>query len=130
MKPAKSDLFMDKVTYLGHELSSKGIGLPESYIEKICTWPTSETSKGLVKMLGVFGYYRAFLPDFAKLTTGMNKLRNSDNFEWTKEHEENFQRLKKQFATCGVRAAPMYKGGEEFLLTIDFSGLALGAVLS
>ena len=65
-----------------------------------------------------------------KLTKGMNKLRNSDNFEWTKEHEENFQRLKKQFATCGVRAAPVYKGKEEFLLTIDFSGLALGAVLS
>ena len=53
-----------------------------------------------------------------------------ENFEWTQEHEDNFKGLKRQFATCGVRAAPIYKGGEDFMLTIDFSGVALGAILS
>jgi hypothetical protein len=42
LKPAKSELFTAKVIYLGHELSSEGIGLPAAYIEKICTWPTPE----------------------------------------------------------------------------------------
>ena len=78
LKPAKSELFTAKVIYLGHELSSEGIGLPAAYIEKICTWPTPETNRGVTRMLGVFGYYRAFLPDFAKLTTPMNSLRNSE----------------------------------------------------
>ena len=53
-----------------------------------------------------------------------------ENFEWTQEHEDNFKGLKRQFATWGVRAAPIYKGGEDFMLTIDFSGVALGAILS
>ena len=70
--------FTAKVIYLGHELSSEGIGLPAAYIEKTCTWPTPETNRGVTRMLGVFGYYRAFLPDFAKLTTPMNSLRNSE----------------------------------------------------
>ena len=44
--------------------------------------------------------------------------------------EKDFQALKKQFQITHGRTVPDYKAAEPFILTIDFSGKAVGVTLS
>jgi len=61
----------------------------------------------------------------------MNAVRGQNSeFTWTPEMEEDFQKLKAQFKNTNGRTFPDYKSTEPFILTIDFSGKAVGVTLS
>ena len=84
LKPSKTFLFQTKVQYLGHMLSEQGIEMVPNYLEKILTWPSPRNRRELIHMLGLFGYYRAFIPKFAQLTNSMNAVRGEKTeFSWT-----------------------------------------------
>ena len=51
-------------------------------------------------------------------------------FKWTEELEKDFIQLKKDFKNNNTRSFPIYKSKEPFVLTIDFSVLAIGVMLS
>ena len=88
-------------------------------------------------MLGFFGYYREFIPEYTRLTEKMNSLRNKRQLgpdEWTEELESNFQTLKAAFTTDGgpVRHFPISRGspgGGEFILHIDWSRWGMAGIL-
>ena len=55
-------------------------------------------------MLGLFGYYRAFIPKFAQLTNSVNAVRGEKTeFKWTQEREKDFKDLKTQFKIINGR---------------------------
>ena len=61
----------------------------------------------------------------------MNSIRGEKTeFKWTTDREKDFQALKKQFQITNGRTFPDYKSAEPFILTIDFSGKAVGVTLS
>ena len=66
LKPSKTFLFQLEVEYLGHQLSVKGIAMIPSYQDKVTSWPSPKSKQDLIHMLGMFGYYRAFIPNFAR----------------------------------------------------------------
>ena len=131
LKPSKTFLFQQEVEYLGHQLSAKGIAMIPSYQDKITSWPSPKSKQDLIHLLGVFGYYRAFIPNFAKTTQGFTSLRKlGAEFKWTEELEKDFIQLKKDFKSNNTISFPIYKSKEPFMLTIDFSVLAIGVTLS
>ena len=55
-------------------------------------------------MLGFLGYYQEFIPSFARLTKGMNGMRNKQQLttnDWTPEINFLFQELKGLFLDQG-----------------------------
>ena len=68
LKPSKTFLFQLEVEYLGHHLSVNGIAMIPSYQHKVTSWPSPTSKQDLIHMLRVFGYYRAFVPNFAMTT--------------------------------------------------------------
>ena len=131
LKPSKTFLFQMEVEYLGHQLSVKGIAMVPSYQQKVNSWPSPTTKQELIHMLGVFGYYRAFIPNFAMISQGFNALRRTGvDFKWAKELEKDFIKLKEDFKKNNTRSFPIYSSDEPFVLTIDFSALALGVTMS
>jgi len=130
LKAKKSKLFQKKIQYLGHMLSKEGIGMVPEYVERIKNWPSPNTVAELNSCLGFYGYYRSFIPEYAALTCEMNAQKKAAKLDWTPTMEENFQKLKDKFESAPIRAVPDFEADTPFQLTTDYSGKAIGAVLS
>ena len=82
----KCQVMQSKVEYLGHLVSSEGISMIPSYVDKILEWKLPSTGTELKSFLGFCGYYRSFIKDFAHLTCEMQKMKNAKGaVEWTDE---------------------------------------------
>ena len=86
--------------------------------------------KELNTLLGFFSYYRAFILGFAELTAAMCSQRREKTLNWTPEMTVNLDKLKAEFQTHPIQAAPRFDSEEPFQLTTDYSSTAIGAVLS
>ena len=97
LNPEKTCLFRSKVEYLGCEVSTAGIKLNPSYIDKVVNWPQPTTGRDLAAFLGFTNYYREFLPDFAKMTAGLNAVKSKKIIEWTENLVHCFNAVKTMF---------------------------------
>ena len=86
-----------KVDFLGSGLSVDGIKPQHRLKDAINKFPQPATKKELRLFLGMAGFYRAFIKDFAYISQLPNKL-TSDNvkFVWDNSCENAFQSLKQQ----------------------------------
>src|SRR6202008_1641826 len=68
LKLSKSIFLVPEITFLGMNLSSKGVAIDLAKINGITEWPqTLKGKKDLRSFLGVVGYVRAVIPNFAKI---------------------------------------------------------------
>ena len=126
----KTTLLVEEVDYLGHQLSAKGVTMIPSYVEKILNWPEPKTVKELNTLLGFLSYYRSFIPEFSELTAEMMEQKRRKKLSWTEEMTKSLDKLKEKFKSAPIRAVPDFESKEKFILTTDFSGRALSAILS
>ena len=85
----------------------------------------------MASFLGFTNYYLKFLPDFAKMTAGLNAVKSKKVIEWTENLVHCFDAENTMFAQAPCRASPDFSvNSKPFILTIDFSKVAVGAVLS
>ena len=75
-------MFRSTVEYLGYEVSTEGIKLIPSYVDKVVNWPQPATGRDLEAFLGFTNYYRKFLTDFANMTTGLNAVKSKKIIGW------------------------------------------------
>ena len=66
LKPSKCHLLQSEVQYLGHVISAEGIATDPKKTEVIEKWPTPKKERELRAFLGLAGYYRKFVPNFAQ----------------------------------------------------------------
>jgi transposase InsO family protein len=138
LAPEKCHFLQTSVSYLGHVVSKEGIFTDKSKIDKILSWPQPQTEEDLRSFLGLCGYYRRFIKDYAQLVIPLEKLCNTT---WNKKtrkkktevtfepnHEEAFMKLKKTLTSPPVLAFPTAMG--KFILDTDASHDTIGAVLS
>ena len=130
LKLAKCHVAKSSVDYLGHTVSKEGIQMNQDYVERVLSWPLPQSAADLRSFLGVAGYYRAFIPEFAKLTAEMQTMKNHPKPGWTDVTREKFQTLKSLFASAPVRSFPDFsKTAGRFILETDWSKEAKAAVL-
>ena len=129
LKASKCVFADTKVDFLGFELSVDGIKPQHRLTEAIVKFPQPETKKELRRFLGMAGFYRAFIKDFATISQPLNKL-TSDNtkFIWDMACEHAFQKLKQQLISEPILAFP--KPNDTFVVEVDASDYAAGGVLS
>ena len=95
MKLSKCHFFSKEIKYLGHILSTKGIHLLPLKTQVIQKMHPLTTPKQVHAFLGLVGYYRKFIKDFAKIAKPLTLLtRQQVKFEWTPAHHEAFLTLK------------------------------------
>lgn len=94
-KLSKCEFWLDKVTFLGHIISSKGIKVDPTKVEAVQNWKFPTTPNEIRSFPGLAGYYRRFIERFSKIARPMTQLlRKGIKFIWTPECEANFQTLK------------------------------------
>jgi hypothetical protein len=79
LKPAKCQLMQPEMTLLGWHISKDGLRIDPAKVTGISEWPTTLTSvKQVQQTLGVLGYQRPFIKDFAALAQPLTELTKKD----------------------------------------------------
>lgn len=128
-KPGKCHLLQESVNFLGHVVSKDGVLPSADNVAKILQWPCPESVTGVRQFRGMASYYRRFMKDFSLIASQLVKLtKKESDFVWDSQCENSFRTLKKILTGPEIMAYP--RDDEEFILDIDASGEAIGAVLS
>jgi hypothetical protein len=129
LQPSKCSFCVRRVVCLGHVLDADGIRPVESKVDAIVSLPLPDSVKGVKGFLGMAGYYRKFIHNFAHLSQPLEAMtRRGVAFEWDLERVAAFEAIKQALVSAPCLAAPRWD--EEFILTTDWSCAAIGAVLS
>lgn len=126
----KSEFLKKEVSYLGHVVTTEGVKPNPEKLSAIKLYPIPKTPKEVKTFLGMMGYYRKFIKDFAKITKPLtSSLKkgariNVDN----KEYKEAFELCKNLLTNEPILQYPDFN--KPFVLTTDASNYAIGSVLS
>ena len=71
LKPEKCALFQKSVAFLGHVISSDGIGTDPQKTKTVAEWPVPNCTRDVRAFLGLADYYRRFVKDFALIASPM-----------------------------------------------------------
>lgn len=125
----KSEFLHKEVAFLGHIVSSEGVKPNPEKIEAVKKFPIPKTPKQIKSFLGLLGYYRKFIKDFANLTKPMTEcLRKDKKITMNPEYVNCFEKCKTLLCENPILQYPDFS--KPFVLTTDASNVALGAVLS
>ena len=128
LKPSKVKLFQKEITFLGHKISAQGVAMDESKIAEIVNWPAPRNLLQVKQFLGMAGYYRRYVKDYAKHSSPLNELnRKEEPFVWTDKRQSAFNYLKNCLVTAPILAMSRDEG--KFVLDVDASDYAVGVVL-
>ena len=131
VKARKCQFGMEQCLYLGH-IVGNGMVRPEmSKVEAISAFATPRTKKEVRVFLGLTGYYRKFIPDFAAIAAPLTDLtrKTAPNIvNWSQDCEEAFVELKARMCSSPVLRSPDF--AKPFIVQTDASERGVGAVLS
>ena len=129
LAPNKCQFCQQEVHYLGHILSPNRLKPINTTVQRIQAFPTPKNRKEVKAYLGLAGFYRRFIANFAEIAYPLHQLLQDDHpFEWTTEHQEAFDCLKRALAQDVILMFPRFD--QPFQLATDASQHTIGAVLS
>eukprot|EP00775_Hariotina_reticulata_P003475 gene3475-biopygen5169 len=127
--PAKTVVAAQTIGYLGHLISATECQPEEAKVAAIKALEPPTTVKRLQAHLGLFNYYRAFVPGFSRIAQPLYKLTAKDVvWEWTDACQQAFDELKDALCTPGL-ALRQPDSSRPFHLFTDWSQTGLAAVL-
>ena len=89
MKLSKCHFFTKEIQYLGHILGVEGIKPVPAKTEAIRAMHPPVNPKQVHAFLGLVGYYRKFIKNFAKIAKPLTMLTRMDiKFEWKETHHD------------------------------------------
>lgn len=136
----KTHFMQTEVEFLGYIVSSDGIKTDPKKVKAVKELQPPLNLKELKGFLGMTGYYRCFVKDYAKVAKPLTDLTRGENAQVKASQSRKvpvkldekaliaFQRLKEMLTTADVLQFPDFD--KPFNLTTDASNYALGAVLS
>ena len=142
IQPDKSEFLRTEVEFLGFIISEEGLKPNMKKVECIRKYPQPKNLKDLRAFLGLSGYYRRFVKDYAKIAKPLTKLLRGEDghrqisknqskntsIELDEQALNSFNILKEILSSNDILAFPDFE--KPFILTTDASDKALGAVLS
>ena len=114
---------------LGHIVCKEGIKVDFAKLKIILDLKPPVNPKQVRVLLGHTGYYRKFMRYYSNMTYPLEELlREYQEFEWTEECNISFETLKRKLVEAPILRFPNWS--TKFLVHIDASGLAIGAILA
>ncbi|CAM5173812.1 unnamed protein product [Eretmochelys imbricata] len=130
VKAKKCQIGLNRVTYLGHQVSQGTINPLQAKVNAIQNWPVPKSKKQVQSFLGLARYYRRFVPHYsqiATLLTDLTRKKQPNVVQWTEKCQKAFSQLKVALTSDPVLRAPNFD--QPFVVTTDASERGVGAVL-
>lgn len=130
IRPDKCSIAKAETTYLGHVLGHGVIRPQVGKIEAIKLANRPSTKKQVRSFLGLVGWYRRFIPQFASRAlalTDLTKKNKPTKVEWIMDCDNAFNDLKNALCSEPVLQSPKFD--QPFTVQTDASEFGLGAVL-
>uniref|UniRef100_A0ABD2WX54 RNA-directed DNA polymerase n=1 Tax=Trichogramma kaykai TaxID=54128 RepID=A0ABD2WX54_9HYME len=129
LQPEKCKFFENEVVYLGHVLNSEGVQCDPKKLEAVKNFPTPKNVKNIRQFLGLCGYYRRFIKNFAGIAKPLTELQKKDTeFCWNEERQIAFDTLKAKL--CEKPILQIADPKLPYVVTCDASGYAIGGFLA
>ena len=129
LRVAKCFFAQPQVELLGHIVDKEGVHTDPKKIKAIKEAPTPTDTSGVRSFLGLAGYYRRFIRNFADHAKPLHEMTSPKvTFRWTPEAQKAFDNLKEALTSSPVLAFPNFEA--PFVVETDASAIAVGAVLA
>jgi hypothetical protein len=139
VKASKAQLYSTRCNFLGHVISAEGVAPQEDKVQAVRDWKLPSDVTQMRGFLGLVGYYRKFIYNFADKAKALNDLTKKEvkfpktKDEWTEEQLLSFAVLKRALIQSPLLALPNVHRARDgtlpFLVQTDASEFAMGAVL-
>ncbi len=97
-------------------------------IAAVAQFPQPKTVENVRSFLGLAGYCRPFIKNFAARANPLTQLLKKDTpYQWGSEQESSFKDLKHELTHTPVLVFP--NSDDPFIIFTDASGVSIGAVL-
>ncbi|GFT96563.1 hypothetical protein TNCV_5022201 [Trichonephila clavipes] len=143
LKPSKCIFGVNSINFLGIKVSESGIEPLSDRVDCILNFPRPTTITQLRRFLGLFNFYRRFVPKAAHLLAPLNKFLEGiknfkkskkvscknlhDSIQWTEEAEQAFNDTKNALADATLLRHPI--PGAKLSLWTDASDKDVGGSL-
>ena len=128
VKLSKCAFAQSSIQYLGYVISAKGVATDDSKVSAIRDWPVPKDAKQLRSVLGMLGYYRKYMRNYASISKPLTQLLHKNTpFVWTSEAQTAFDTLKSALISAPVLALPDFEC--LFIVETDACDVGIGAVL-
>ena len=130
VRPSKCIFGVCSVEFLGHQLQHGLVGLHEDNAAKIRDAPRPSTEKQVRSFMGLAGYYRDFIPNFAAIVALLSDLTRKgqpNKVKWGEAHGRAYQTVKAHLSNKPILHLP--DPSKEYYLRTDASDDGIGAVL-
>ena len=129
LKREKCAFCLPQVEYLGHMISEEGLCPSVSKVKAIKEAPKPSSVSELKLFIGLVNYYGKILPNPATTLAPLYKLlRNSESWQWHKEQQTTFEKIKEVLTAPNLLAH--FDKSKPLMLSCDASPYGVGAVLS
>ena len=139
LSPDKCDFFRESLVFLGHHVDHRGIQPPANYKDAVAKWNMPRTKAELRSFVGITGYYRQHIPDYAAIAKPLTDVMAKTNKEEEKkplksnpEMEAAFKTLRQKLISAPILGFPYFQGAKAgtFILDTDYSSRQIAGVLS
>jgi len=128
LNEAKCLIGVNQLCVLGTIVNGKRIIPDPKKTETIKNLPSPKTVKELKSFLGMVEFYGRFIPNLSHIREPLSRLtRKTENFIWSKEAANSFQKLKQILSNQPVLS--MFNPGKKISLKCDASPVACAAVM-
>ena len=131
VKPQKCQFAMSRCAYLGHVVGDGEVRPEDAKVKAVQDFQAPKTKKHVRAFLGLTGYYRRFIPNYADTASPLTDLTRKDapnKVVWTPHCQDSFVHLKHALSSSPILRSPDFN--RQFILQTDASDRGVGAVLS
>ncbi|CAF2960927.1 unnamed protein product [Rotaria sp. Silwood2] len=133
LKTSKCHFCRWETKYLGHIITSDGVKPDPDLIRSVIDFPRPQTIRDVQSFLGLTGYYRRFIQNYARIAEPLIKqlrftITGNHHLRWSNECTEAFNILKEKLTTAPIMNTPNFE--QPFILEVDACEYGLGAVLT
>lgn len=127
LKLKKCSFLKGSINFLGHEIGPNGISPGLAKVECVKKFKRPENAHEIRQFLGLAGYFRKFVENFAVIALPLTKLtRKNVTFEWGENQEASFCKLKEML--IGKPILVPFNPQLEIQIHTDASSKGLGGI--
>ncbi|PIO58142.1 hypothetical protein TELCIR_20429 [Teladorsagia circumcincta] len=121
--PKKCVFARNQITFLGHVINKDSYSPAEANTEAVREFPTPRNVEEVKRFLGMVGFFRNFIPNFANIAEPLTWLTRKDKkFQWTDRQESAFVELRDALLQRPILGFPIYD--KQFHIFTDASTVA------